>query len=251
MKLSSFRYKDKKTVMHNLDPRIKIFIIGTLSLILILSDFLQATILGSVVVFLGLIGRVNIFKCFLETKVFLLLLAFILLIHSFSTRGDLILPFLGLEIPIEGFIYGNKIVLRLILIVSLGFIYSSTTAPEKTRAVFEWFLSPLPVNEKAIGTSASIGIRFFPILTEEMQRIQDAHKTRFAERAGILKRLKIITSLLIIRTLERAKRISMAMDAKCYSTKHPSRHKLTILRRDYLILVVFIVLTAIYLSAVY
>lgn len=252
MKLSAFRFKDEDTPIHSLDPRVKIVLIAGLSSVLIFADFWQITLVGILVILSGWIGKVNLIKSFWETRIFLVLLIFIFSIHALFTSGDPLFSLWKLEVTAEGVVYGGKIVSRLILIVSLGFVYSSTTPPEGTRAAFEWFLRPLPINEKVVGTSASIGIRFFPMAVEEAQSVQMAQKARCIEGAGILRRLKGVVSPLLVRAFKRAEKISLAMDARCYNTKHPSSLRLDSSVRDRITLIVVLMFVAIlHLTMIY
>ncbi|MFQ6129421.1 MAG: energy-coupling factor transporter transmembrane component T family protein [Candidatus Hadarchaeaceae archaeon] len=244
MKLSAFRFKDEGTLIHTLDPRAKIVLIAGLSSVLIFADFWQIALVGLLVILSGWIGKVNLIKSFWETRIFLALLIFIFSIHALFTPGNPLFSLWKLEMTAEGIIYGGKIVSRLILIVSLGFVYSSTTPPEGTRAAFEWFLRPLPINEKVLGTSASIGIRFFPMVVEEAQRVQEAQKARCIEGAGILRRLKSVVSPLLVRAFKRAEKISLAMDARCYNTEHPSPLRLDTSFRDHITLIAVLMFVA-------
>jgi len=252
MKLSAFRFKDKDTLIHNLDPRVKIVLIAGLSSVLIFADFWQIALVGILVILSGGVGKVNLIKSFWETRIFLVLLIFIFSIHALFTPGNLLFSLWKLEITAEGVIYGGKIVSRLILIVSLGFLYSSTTPPEGTRAAFEWFLRPLPINEKILGTSASIGIRFFPMVVEEVQRVQEAQKARCIEGTGILRRLKSVVTPLLVRTFKRAEKISLAMDARCYDTERPSSLRLDTSFQDHITLIVMLMFVALlHLAIIY
>lgn len=237
MRLSSFRFKDKNTIIHRLDPRIKIMLTAGLSSVLILADFYQLILVGALILLSGTIGRVNLLRSLWETKPLLILIGFIFLIHSLTTPGETILSFWSLKLTIEGLTYGGKVVSRLTLIVLLGFLYSASTSPKKTRSAVEWFLRPLPLNEKILGTSAGIGTRFFPIIVEDTKKIQEAQKARYIEGAGPLRRLKNVVSSILTRAFKHAERISLAMDSRCYSTDKPSPIRLNSDIRDYAILI--------------
>lgn len=244
MKLSAFRFKDEGTLIHALDPRVKIVMVVGLSSVLISADFWQIALVGVLVLLAGWIGKVNLIKSFWETRIFLILLIFIFSIHGFSTPGSPLFSLWKLEMTTEGVIYGGRIVSRLILIVSLGFLYSATTPPEGSRAAFEWFLRPLPINERVLGTSASIGIRFFPMAVEEAQRVQEAQKARCVGRAGVLRRLKGVVFPLLVRAFKRAEKISLAMDARCYNIERPSSLQLDTSFQDHIILIVVLMFVA-------
>lgn len=114
----------------------------------------------------------------------------------------------------------------------------------------EWFLSPLPLDEKVLGTSASIGTRFFPVVVEDAKKIQEAQKARYVEGAGSLKRLKSIVISILTRTFRHAEKISLAMDAKCYSIDVASPIRLDSKVRDYVILITimsFVVIMHLYM----
>lgn len=237
MRASEFRFKDKNTVIHSLDSRTKIFMVGALSSILVTVGFWRLVLVGGLILLLGWKGRVNFIKGLLEVKPFLVLLAFVFLAHSFSGPGPPLFSIFGFALTVSGMVSGCIVILRLALIVLLGLLYSSTTPPKATKAAFEWFLRPFPFNERVFGAAVAIGIRFFPQIREETERIQEAQKARLGDEAGVLRKLKNFASLLVIRIFERAQKVSMAMDARCYSADRPSRLQLSASRCDYISLI--------------
>lgn len=233
MNVSEFQSGYKNTLVHALDPRVKVFLVAALSSVLVKAGFWQLALVGGLILLLGWIGRVNFVKLLWGAKPFLVLLAFIFLARSFSGSGTPLLSIFGLALTVDGIVASCAVLLRIVFLVLLGFLYSATTSPKQTKAAIEWFLRPLPFNERVLGTAISIGIRFFPQVVEETKRVQEAQKVRFAEKAGILKRFKSFAPNLIIRIFERAQKVSMAMDARCYSADRPARLRLSASTHDY------------------
>lgn len=67
MNHSTFRFKDEDTLIHNLDPRVKIVAIAGLSSVLIFTNFWDIVIVGVLILSLGMAGRVHLLKNFWET----------------------------------------------------------------------------------------------------------------------------------------------------------------------------------------
>lgn len=238
MNHSAFRFKDEDTPIHELDPRAKIVAIAGLSSVLILGELWETVIAGALILSVGIIGKVRLLKSFRETKPILILFLFIFTVHAIFTPGEPLLSIWGVGPTVEGLVRGITVISRLALIVALGFIYSATTHPEGTRLAFEWFLRPFPVDERILGTSASMGIRFFPLVTEEVRRTKEAQKSRCLDaNTNILRRLRNVALPLLIRSVKRAEGLSQAMEARLYNAGRTSSVELAVTSRDYAILI--------------
>ncbi|KXA97042.1 hypothetical protein AKJ37_03880 [candidate division MSBL1 archaeon SCGC-AAA259I09] len=234
LKDSPFRFEPRETLLHGTDPRAKIVVIACLSIALLSAGVLEIAVIGALIVSLAVIGEVHLAESFREAKPILVFFVLIFTVHTFFGPGDST-PSLWIITPTaEGLIQGLQVVSRLAFIVSLGFIYSATTHPEETRLAFEWILSPLPVNEKMLGTSISIGIRFFPQVLGEVRRTEWAQKSRCIDASrNPLRRLRSMVVPLLIRGLKRAKNLSRAMEARLYNPERTNETGLDANSRDY------------------
>lgn len=219
------QYYTAESVIHRLDPRIKI--VGTLiymiSLFLFhkMSGYAAAILFFLFVLFLS---RVPFSFTVRGLRPIFLMLIFTAFLNLFWTEGEVLLRIGALEITKEGIWKMAYISLRLILLILGASIMTLTTTPNDLTAGMERLLSPLkifhaPVHE--IAMMMSIALRFIPILIEETNRIMKAQMARGAdfESGNILRKLKNMLPLvlpLFVSALRRANDLAQAMDARCY-----------------------------------
>ena len=134
------------------------------------------------------------------------------------------------------------IILRLVIMMSLMMILTSTTKPMDLTYALEWYMTPLklikfPVHE--IAMTLSIALRFIPTLLDETDRIMKAQSSRGVDfnHGGILKKFKAGVSLILplfISAIERSEELANAMEVRGYdpSAKRTRYRKLTFSWRD-------------------
>ena len=257
------QYYQTESVIHKLDPRVKIG--GTL--IYIISLFLFENVWGYVLaaLFLALVIRLsNVPFRFMvrgmKSIIFLLLIT--LVFNLFLTPGEVLIGFWKLKITKEGVIMAVRMALRLSFLIIGSSIMTLTTTPNNLTDGMEKMLAPLkifkvPVHEVAM--MMSIALRFIPILMEETDKIMKAQIARGAdfESGGLIKRAKALVPLLVplfISAFRRANDLAMAMEARCYrgGDGRTKMKPLVYKRRDYLAyLVIGVYLAAKILLGIY
>ena len=113
---------------------------------------------------------------------------------------------------------------RIILLVVAGSMLTYTTTPTDLTDAIERLFSPLKIFKIDIHTVAmtmTIALRFIPTLTEEIEKIMAAQKSRGADMdsGGIIHRAKALIPILIplfISSFRRANELAYAMDCRCY-----------------------------------
>ncbi len=212
------RYEHKNTPLHDLDSRIKILLTLAISLLIITVPSQKIPILATIVIGLEVVGRTNIAKTLFQIKPIILILILTFLLHLFFTQGDPIIQTTILTPTYQGLQEGTMIIVRLALIITLGFIYTKTTQPKKTKNTIQWYLNPLPINEKTIGTAASLSIHLLPQLKEENEKIKQAKKARnFNAKKHPIKHLKTLINPLIYKFYTKTKTISQSLKTKHYN----------------------------------
>ena len=218
------QYYPADSVLHRLDPRVKI--IGTL--VYIVSLFVSRSwgyVLG--VVFLAaliLLSKVPFGYMLRGLKPVALLLAFTVLLNVFLTPGEALWSWKALKITREGLVLGGRMGLRLLCLVLGASILTLTTTPNRLTDGLERLFRPLkifhvPVHE--IAMMMSIALRFIPILLEETDKIMKAQMARGAdfEKGGLAAKVKAMVPLLVplfVSAFRRANDLAMAMEARCY-----------------------------------
>lgn len=234
---SNFRYKNHDTPMHRIDSRVKIIVIAGISTVLLSAGFEVIFIVGISIILASIIGKVRLDACFWEIKPILVLFLFILLTHTIFASGKSFLDIGIVKLSVYGLIYGLKVVSRLALIISMGFIYSASTHPEETRLAVEWFLRPFPIDEKVLGTTASLGIRFFPLIVEEAKKTREAEKVRCLDLSNNpFRRIRNMIIPFLIRGVRNAEKLSEGLKARCYSADRTSMIELEAGFASYIVL---------------
>ena len=219
------QYYQTESVIHRLDPRVKL--VATIAYIL--SLFLVQSVWGYLVaaLFLGVMIRLsNVpFKFMvrgMKSIVFLLLLTVIF--NLFLTPGETLISIWKLSITKEGLKVAVMMAVRLSFLIIGSSVMTLTTTPNNLTDGMERLMKPLgkikvPVHE--IAMMMSIALRFIPILMEETDKIMKAQIARGAdfESGNLLKTAKAMVPLLVplfISAFRRANDLAMAMEARCY-----------------------------------
>ena len=213
------------SILHELDPRTKIFSLFVLMILIFAADGIAAytflTIATSALIFLSKIPPLTVLK---SVKPLSWIILFTLLIHLVSHEGEVLAEFFIFKITDTGLSFGILISLRLVLLIILSSLLTFTTSPIKLTDATEKILSPLkkigvPAHELAM--MMTIALRFIPTLLEETDKIIKAQKSRGAdfESGNIFRRLKMFVPILVplfLSSFRRADELAMAMEARCY-----------------------------------
>lgn len=221
------QYYDAQSVIHGLDPRVKI----TATLLYVISLFLFKNIWGYLIVTLFLALCISLSKIPLKyimrgMKGVILILIMTVFFQVFLTKGENILfEWKFISISFEGVKSGIFFGMRLIYLILGSSLMTFTTTPNQLTDGLEALLHPLtklrvPVHE--IAMTMSIALRFIPVLLEELDKIIDAQKARGAdfENGGLIKRTKALIPVLIplfVSAFRRADELALAMEARCYT----------------------------------
>lgn len=220
------QYYPAKSVIHRLDPRVKIIC----TLLFLISLFIQRSVLGygAATVFLGLViymSRVPLGFILKGLKPIIMLLLITVLFTLFLTReGQELVHFWIFRITDKGLETTVYTAIRLIYLIMGSSIMTFTTTPNSLTDGIESVLHPLnkikvPVHEVAM--MMSIALRFIPILLEETDKIMKAQIARGAdlESGNIIQRAKAMIPILVplfVSAFRRANDLAMAMESRCY-----------------------------------
>lgn len=248
------QYYPTESVIHSLDPRVKLLAVVCYTTFLFLNDS-PAGYAGNLLVLLAVIRMTRIpFKKMLNgMKSILFLLLFSVFFTVFFTKGEDMLFHYGIiNISWQGVLLAAKICIRIFLLMIMSTILTLSTTPADIADGLEKSCRPLvkirvPVHE--IAMMITIALRFIPILMEETDKIMRAQKARGAdfENGGFVQKAKNLVPVfipLIVSSVRRSMDLAMAMEARCYrggagrTKMKPLRYK----KRDrtaYLIMAVY------------
>lgn len=229
------RYTPFNTVTHRLDPRNKIFLVILLMVSIFLKvDVWSTTLIMSAVLLLiliifMLISRVSFIALFKNMKAMWMLLIFLFIIYIFIPNAnynpDHIAFYIGTYgVNYDAFFQVGYIFVRIIMMLMITMILTSTTSPMNLTYGLEWYMTPLKLVKfpaHIVAMTLSIALRFIPTLLDETDRIIKAQASRGVDfqRGGFIKRFGAIISLIIplfVSAINRSEELSNAMEARGY-----------------------------------
>ena len=251
------RYTFRNTFVHNLDARNKIF----LMILFMVGIFFQFNMWSTALIMSGvyfivlivlmIISEVNFFSLFKSLSGMWMFIIFLMAIYIFIPNTNYYLPTAfnigSLEVKWDAFCQTGYIILRLVLMISLTMVLTSTTKPMDMTYAFEWYMSPLkvvrfPAHE--IGMTLSIALRFIPTLLDETERIMKAQASRGVDfnHGGLFKRFGAVIALIIplfVSALERSEELANAMIVRGYDPR-AKRTRYRLLRFTWRDLIAFV-----------
>ena len=250
------QYFPGNTVIHRLDPRIKLII----TILYIVALFMAESYIsyGIMLVWLILeivISKIKLKSLFRGLKPIIIIVIITGILNLFFTQGEPIAElFWGLTITKEGIRAACFIIIRIIMLLAGTFLLTYTTSPLMLTDGMELLLNPLnkiriPVHELAM--MMSIALRFIPTLIEETDKIMNAQKARGAdfESGNILKKAKAMVPILVplfISAFRRADELAVAMECRCYhgGENRTRMRQLKTTNIDYISVGIFLLVTA-------
>lgn len=220
------QYYPAKSVLHRLDPRVKI----SCTLLYLISLFLFKSVLGYLIATIFLVAVIKLskvpFKFMVKgLKAVVMLLMITVVFNLFLTDGGKTLVHVWIfKITENGLRTAVYMAIRLTYLIVGSSLMTLTTTPNALTDGIESLLHPLnklkvPVHE--IAMMMSIALRFIPILLEETDKIMKAQIARGAdlESGNILVRAKSMIPILVplfVSAFRRANDLAMAMESRCY-----------------------------------
>ena len=217
------QYTCKNTLVHRLDPRVKILSVVFASIFLfLLRSYYSFVIISIFIVLLTIISKIKLINLLRSLRPFLFFFIFIFLMYLLFARAELN----------TGIITIWRFTLLIIIASILTF---STSISQLVYAVEKLFmpLKAVGVSPRNIAVMVSATIRFIPLLFLEANKIRDAQKSRLANFNKVKHVYGLVYSLLR-KTFSKAANLADAMESRCYRDYNYSHFKELKLRmRDY------------------
>lgn len=224
------KYINNHSFLTRIDPRIKIAIM----VILLIFCFIDLNMVGFSMLFgflcvLMSIGKLS-FKPLLKiVKHMWFLFLMLLVINLFTIKGEVWFELFGSYVYKDAVFQTVYIFLRIVMLLMISTLLSSSTTPSELTYALEFYLKPLKVlrvNVYEIAIMVSIALRFIPTLIEEMDRIKKAQTSRGIdfENGKYIDKLRGLTSLIIplfISCFDKADELTNAMVARGYDSEMP------------------------------
>ena len=219
------QYFPGDTIVHRLDPRVKII----LTTLFIVALFMAGGLVSYLLMFgfLALsvyLSHIRVRALLKGMKPLIFIIIFTALLNVFYTTGEALVTWWIFTITREGLETAGYMVARILMLVSGTFLLTYTTSPIMLTDGLERLLGPLkkirvPVHELAM--MMTIALRFIPTLIEETDKIMSAQKARGAdfESGNLIARVRALIPLLVplfISAFRRADELAVAMECRCY-----------------------------------
>ena len=219
------QYFPGESVIHRLDPRVKIIA----TLLFIVELFIVDNFIGFAVaaVYLGAIiavSKVPLSFIVRGLKPIIVILLFTFALNIFMVDGQIIWQWKFLHITVEGVRLAVFMAIRIILLLIGSSMLTLCTRPLSLTDGIERLLSPfkkigLPAHE--IAMMMTIALRFIPTLLEETDKIMKAQQARGAdfESGGLIQKAKALIPILVplfVSAFRIAMDLAMAMESRCY-----------------------------------
>ncbi len=237
--LSAFEFKKKNTIIHNLDPRSKLFFTVILSIIILQYN----SLIPIMIIFISLIPLITFAKVVREwiasLKGLTFLIFFIFVIDSLYYSSYT--PLADSSSPTT---FALAMVIRLLALVTAFSIFFQTVHPDDLGQALVKL--KVPYN---FAWALSTAYRFVPTLAKEAQTIMDAQMSRGLElqSGNLIKRIKNFIPIIIplfVSSIRRAWQLAEAMDSRAWgaSKKRTFYYEITMSNGDYVLITITIVI---------
>ena len=252
------QYYPQSSVIHRLDPRVKL--LGTV--LFVISVFLIHSVPAFIIVTAAMVALIALSKVpvsfmlkGLKSIFMIILLTFCF--SLFLTPGDSLFKIGFLNATVQGLKTGLYMVMRLSYLIIGSSLMTLTTTPNQLTDGLEKGLGCLnrvhvPVHEVAM--MMTIALRFIPTLVEELNKIKMAQTARGADfdNGNLMHKAKAMIPLLVplfISSFRRADELAMAMEARCYrgDVNRTKMHPLVYTKKDYVAMAVLVALVVVVL----
>ena len=249
------QYFPGKSVIHKIDPRMKIILTMIIVVALFLcKNFISLGFAVIAAVTIVAISRIS-FKTVLKSiKPLALIIVLTAVLNLFYGSGEPVFTIGKLTIKEGGIYAAIFMAVRIIVLIVEGSMLTYTTSPTDLTDAIERLLKPLKyikIDVHSIAMIMTIALRFIPTLIEEIEKITAAQKSRGADMdsGNIFKRVKALVPVIIplfVSSFRCASDLAYAMECRCYRGGE-GRTKMKVLKmgkRDYLALIIVIIFVA-------
>jgi len=219
------QYFPGDSVIHRLDPRVKLVLTIAYIVMLFIADGLYPLLVG--VVFAALfyaMARLPAKLIIKSMKPVVPIIVFTAVLNIFFIEGDPLWQWQFIKITREGVLTAVLMSIRILCLIAGSSLLTYTTSPIALTDGLERLMKPLavikvPVHELAM--MMTIALRFIPTLIEETGKIISAQKARGAdlESGTVMQRAKALVPILIplfVSAFRRADELALAMECRCY-----------------------------------
>ncbi len=228
MRLPTGMYQPGYSVIHSINAAVKIVCLMLLAAAIVATDtipgYLAAITATAAIVYLAQVSAETALASVRRLSWFFVLI--FLMNTCFYGPDDPWVSWWIFKPSLQGLVQGANIILRVVLILALSNILTTTTAPLRLTDGMERLLSPLRIVRiptEQIAMIISVAIQFVPTIFEETDMIRKAQTARGArfDSRSYFEKAKAVMPLVIpifLAAFKRADELSLAMEARGYRT---------------------------------
>ena len=249
-------YIPEKTLIHKLDPRIKILSLFMLVFITFInSGFIGYMLLLTLSLVFFKMAKIPLWTILRMVYFLRFMIIFLLLMNSFIIKeGNLLftIPLLNWPFYDQLFIKTIYVFFRIILMLIFSLLLTSTTKPLMLAIGIEKLIKPLQIfkiNVQVFAMMVAIALRFIPTLFLEATTILNAQASRGLDfkNGSIKAKVKATFALIIpllVSSFKKADDLALSMEAKNYNPKLTVKRyrQLSLLWYDYLVIIIVFLL---------
>lgn len=220
------QYYPANSLMHRLDPRVKILLTVGLIVLCFVARIAPSLLLVALLTgILLLCTRVPV-KMYLKTlKPIIPVILITSVINAvYVSSGTPLFQVWRITVTTGGVLTAVYMSVRICLLIMSSSMLTYTTTPTDLTDAIERLLTPLKwirLDVHSLAMMMTIALRFIPTLIEETEKIMSAQKARGAdvESGGLLSRIRALIPILIpllISSFRRASELADAMECRCY-----------------------------------
>jgi energy-coupling factor transporter transmembrane protein EcfT len=217
------QYIPRPSVVHGLDPRVKILATLALSMTILQANPVKAAILSVFLLGGAWLSRLSWREVGAALRPLAFFFCFLFLLHLFFTDGRPLFPAFPV-VTVEGLSRGLITTWQFMALVVCAALLTMTTTPSELISGIERLLRPLRalrISSHDLAVMVSLALRFVPTLLLEFHRLREAQVSRGADFRGgtVTERLKKVSSLasvLVIQTFQKADELAQAMEGRGY-----------------------------------
>ena len=220
------QYFPGNSVVHNLDPRIKLILTFVFIVAIFLcKNFYSLGLVVLVLLFVIIVSKISIKTILKSLKpIFVIIIVTSVMQLIYNRDGTMLFEWKFIHISSKGLILAGFTSLRIAILIVASSMLTYTTSPTALTDAIERLFSPLNklgLDVHVLAMMMTIALRFIPILIEEIDKIMSAQKARGAvfDEGGLIKRSKALLTIVIplfVNSFRRAYELSFSMECRCY-----------------------------------
>ena len=216
------QYKDKNSVIHKLDARLKIFYVVVLSILSFTIKIRFAILVFSLfILLLVLLSKMNLSELIKNLKPFYFIFTFLFLMYLLFSRKQLLL--------------GITYLWRFLMLIMISLLLTYTTTISELITVIERSSKPLKIfniKPRNIAVMISVAVRFVPVMFIRFDKTKEAMLARLANFRK-MRNIKLLITIVLEKMLKSASNLSDAMQSRLYNENAESHKKLRMGILDY------------------